>query len=331
MERKLFNKYLAISIVIILCAVFLYHLVPYLNAFFGAMILFFLFYPLYKLFTTKLKIGRAFSAILVIIITLIIIIVPLIFIVDSAGNEISYITTHQDEILSKIHVIDAKYPSFHIVETINKNLPSITTFGGNLLINQINSIIKIIIILFIMYCVLYYLFIRHELIEKSIKKLLPFNKINSDRLVSNFKKVTMSILISTGLIAIIQGVLLALVFFIFGIKGAIVWGIIGAVVSFLPFIGLAIIYIPFSIIYLLNQNYYVGIGVLILGGLISLSEYLIRPAMQKKMGDIHPLISIIGLFVGISAFGFIGIIMGPLLITYILLTYRMFMEEYIKK
>lgn len=331
MEYKQFNKYLAIIIVVILCIVFIYNLIPYLNAFFGALILFFLFYPLYKLFTNKLKLGKVLSAALVIVITLLLIIIPLIFIINSASNEISYLTTNSGDIFSKINIIDAKYPTLHIKETINNNLPSIATFGSNLLINQINNIIKIVIILFIMYCVLYYLFISHEDLERRIKDFLPFNKQNSDKLVNNFRKVTMSILISTGLISLIQGVLLGLVFFAFGIKGAILWGILGFIVSLLPVVGLPLIYIPFSIVYLINQNYYVGFAILILGALINLSEYFIRPALQRRFGDIHPLISIIGLFVGISAFGFIGLIIGPLLITYLILTYQMFMEEYIKK
>jgi len=330
MERRLFNKYLAIIIVIILCAIFLYHLRPYLNAFFGALILFFLFYPIYKLFVVNFKIGKSFSAILIIILTLIIIIVPLIFIVNAASKEISYVTDNSEELLSKIDIIDAKYPAIHLKETINNNLPTITTFGGKVLINQINNIIKVIILLFIMYATLYYLFIYHDSIQKKVKDLLPFNKENSNRLVSNFRRVTMGILISTGLIAIIQGLLLGLSFFLFGVKGAILWGIVAAIFSFLPILGLTIIYIPFSVIYILNQNYLAGFGILICGALISLSDYLIRPPLQRRFGDIHPLISIIGLFIGISAFGFIGIIMGPLLITYVLLTYNMFMQEYIK-
>ncbi len=331
MKFKEFNKYLAIAIVILLGIVFFYNLLPYLNAFFGAMILFFLFFPLYSLFTNKLKLSKGISAIIVIVITLLIIIVPLIFIVNSAATEINYITTHSDEILSKINIIDSKYPTLHIKETINKNLPAIVSFGGNLLMKQINSIAKILIVLFIMYCTLYYLFIAHKKIEQKIKDFLPFNKKNTITLVNSFRRVTMTVLISTGLISLIQGILLGLVFFLFGIKGAILWGIVAFIVSLLPVVGLPLIYVPFSIIYLVNQNYYVGFGVLILGIVVSLSDYLLRPLLQKRMGDIHPLISIIGVVIGISAFGFIGLIIGPLLITYLLLTYKMFMEEYIKK
>jgi len=330
MESKQFNKYLAITIVIILCIIFIFNFIPYLNALFGAVILFFLFFPLYKLFTNKFKLRKSISAIIIIIITLLIVVIPLIFVINAATNEVNYLTTHSDEVLSKINIIDAKYPTLHIKETINKNLPAIISFSGNQLVNQINSIIKIIIILFMMYCILYYLFIAHDKIEKKIKDFLPFNKVNSDKLVNNFRNVTMSVIISTGLISFIQGLLLGLVFFLFGIKGAILWGILAFIVSLLPVVGLPLIYVPFSIVYFINQNYYVGFGILILGALINLSEYFLRPAMQREFGDIHPLVSIIGLIIGISAFGFIGLVIGPLLITYILLTYKMFKEEYIK-
>ncbi|MEI8364426.1 MAG: AI-2E family transporter [archaeon] len=331
MEYKLFNRYFAITIVIILFIVFFYYLLPYINAFFGALILFFLFYPLYKLLTTKLKFGKVISAIIIIIITLIIVIVPTIFVIKSATNEINNIISNSDEILAKISVVDAKYPAFHITDTINKNLPEILSFGTDLLVNQINTIIQIIIILFIMYCLLYYLFLYHDVVEKRIKKFLPFNKANSDKLVSHFRKVTMAVLISSGLVGLIQGSLLGLMLFIFGVKGAILWGILGFIVSILPILDLGIIYISIAIVYFINQNYFVAFGILICGIIIGLSDYFLRPRFHKKFGDIHPLVSIIGVIVGIATFGFIGLIIGPLLITYLLLTYKMFMKEYVKK
>jgi len=331
MKFKEFNKYLAIAIVILLGIVFFYNLLPYLNAFFGAIILFFLFFPLYSWLTNKLKLSKEFSAIVIIVITLLIIIIPLIFVVNSAGSEIAYITTHSEQILSKINIIDAQYPTLHIKETITNNLPSIVSYGGNLLMKQINTLTKTLIILFMMYCILYYLFIAHKKIEQHIKNFLPFNKKNTNTLIINLRKVTMTVLISTGLISLIQGVLLGLVFYIFGIKGAILWGIVCFIVSLLPVVGMPLIYIPFFIVYLLNQNYYVGFGILICGIIISLSDYFLRPVIQKRMGNIHPLISIIGVIVGVSAFGFVGLIMGPLLIIYLILTYKMFIEEYIKR
>lgn len=327
-KQKTYNKYLAIIILLLLAAALIYFLLPFINAFFGALILFVLFYPLHKLFVEKLKINKSLSAIIVIVITLIIIIIPTIFILNTAYKEISNIDTKY--ISSKIATFDEMYPNLHIMAKINDNLPNIATWGGNLLIKEIGNIINILLIILIMYFVLYYLLVYNKRIGDTIKEHLPFSKKNSTKLYEEFKNITRTTIFSAGLIAIMQGGLLTLGFLFFGIKGAVLWGIIGAVISFLPVLGLPILYVPFSIIYLVNNNYFVGIGILIWGVIVSLSENFLRPTLQNKMGNIHPLISIIGVIIGIPAFGIVGIIIGPLLITYIILTYKMFMEEYIK-
>ncbi|NCC71641.1 AI-2E family transporter [bacterium] len=134
---------------------------------------------------------------------------------------------------------------------------------------------------------------------------------------------------STGLVAIFQGVLLGLGFWFFNIEGAIFWGLLASILSFLPVLGVPLIWIPFSVVYFINENYFVAIGILVLGLIVNFSEYFVRPYLQKRIGNLHPLVSIIGIFIGLSAFGFVGIVIGPLIISYFVLTFKMFKEEHL--
>ena len=166
-------------------------------------------------------------------------------------------------------------------------------------------------------------------IKEKMKEWLPFNKTDVKKLSDEFKKVTYATIITTGLVAILQGFLLTIAFIIFNIKAAIFWGLIAAIFSFLPIIGVPLIWIPFAIVYLVQHNYFVGIGLIVAGMIINYSEYFVRPPLQKKIGDIHPLTSILGVFVGIPAFGIVGIVVGPLLISYLLIIINIFKKEYL--
>ena len=111
---------------------------------------------------------------------------------------------------------------------------------------------------------------------------------------------------------------------------AVLWGFIAAVLSIIPLVGAPIVWIPTAIIYLLSNNYLVAAGILGSGIVISLSDNFIRPIFQKKFGDIHPLISILGVFIGLNLFGVLGIIFGPLLMEIFLESTVMFKKEFIR-
>jgi predicted PurR-regulated permease PerM len=95
-------------------------------------------------------------------------------------------------------------------------------------------------------------------------------------------------------------------------------------------VGPSIVWGPASLIMLLTQNYVAGIGILIFGLVLSNVDNFLRPFIQQQIGKMHPLISLIGIFIGIPIFGLLGLIIGPLLLSYFFLTLKMFREEYFK-
>ncbi|WP_370575169.1 AI-2E family transporter, partial [Methanomethylovorans sp.] len=80
---------------------------------------------------------------------------------------------------------------------------------------------------------------------------------------------------------------------------------------------------------LLQQDYTSAAGVFIGGMIVSSVDNLMRPAINKKVGQLHPLVSLIGVVIGLNLFGLMGIIIGPLLLSYTILTARMFHDEYL--
>ncbi|MCK9292600.1 MAG: AI-2E family transporter [archaeon] len=326
-----FNKYITISIIIALFVFILYYLWPYRNGVFGAFILFVLFLPIYKFFKDKLKINKKVSGILIIILVIIIVIIPSYFIVTNAYNQISNITIDKSAIIDAIDKIDQKIPALNLVENVNKQISNFVNWTGDLLIKGVTSAITTAITLIILFFILYYLLVYSKEVKNELKEFLPFNNKNSNILYTEFKKITYATVVATGLVAIVQGLLLGLSFWIFGIKGAVLWGLLAAIFSFLPIVGVPLIWVPYAIYFIVQQNYLVGIGLIVSGLIINYIEYFIRPPLQKKMGNLHPLTSILGIFIGLAAFGIVGIVIGPLLISYFLIIFKMYKDEYIVK
>lgn len=328
---KDFNKYIAITILVMLAIFIFVYTRPYINGFFGAFILFALFLPLHIFFTERLNINKNISAIFILILTILIILIPTYFIISSSYNEVMGFLDQKDTFLEQITDFDERYPNLDLVNRIDNAIPTLTNFTTDYIFKNISNIFKMFITLLIMYFLLFYLLVYHKNLYKILKNYLPFSPKNSAILAKEFKKVTYATLITTGLVAIFQGLLLGLGFWFFNIKGPVFWGVIAAILSFLPIMGVPLVWGPYAAYYILTQDYFTGIGLIILGLIINYSEYFIRPYFQRKIGNLHPLVSIIGIFMGISAFGFVGIVIGPLILSYFTLTFKMFKEEYLEK
>jgi predicted PurR-regulated permease PerM len=329
--HKDFNKYLLISILLILFIFIAIYSWKYINGFLGAFILFALFLPVHKYFITKLNINKNLSAIIIIIITLLLVIIPSYFIVTKSYTEITNLVSQRHILIEQIEDFEEKFPGINLSERIDNSIPSVTNWSADFLFKSINNIFTIMITLTIMYFLLFYLLVYHKEAYQFLEEFLPFSSKNSHILAQEFKTVTYATLITTGLVAILHGLLLGFAFWIFNIKGAVLWGLLAGILSFLPVVGTSIIWVPFTFYYLIRTDFTLVIGMIILGLIINYSEYLTRPYFQRKIGNLHPLVSIIGIFIGVSAFGFVGIVIGPLIISYFILTFRMFKEEYLDK
>ena len=341
-DEKPHKRILSALFLIILSVVLAYLLYPYINAFFGALTLYVVFRPVYIFLNARLKIKSSLAAVVVIIITVMIVLVPLYVLFTIIILEIQYLTADVGNISRILSLLGTN--SLIATQFIRDVVPSdislqertielaASTAGslGAMLISAVQSAGRRLIEFIIMYFTLFYMFIGEKSdFARSLQNAIPFNEKNTMELFSEFRSMVKTILVSSGVIAVIQGGLLAITFTIFGVEGAFLWGFVTFILSFVPALGPPIIWIPAAIIQLVQQDYISAAGVLVGGIIISSVDNLIRPAINKKVGQLHPLVSIIGIIIGLNLFGLLGIIMGPLLLSYALLTTRMFHEEYL--
>lgn len=342
--EKYVRTALALFLIIILSAVILYAVLPYINYLLGGFILYAIFKPLYNFLLKRSRLNRQIAAVLVIVISIFLILIPFYILLSLVISEIQQILLDRESIIASIQSGSQFFNQFfsridlsddifqvRVEEKIVDLASEAVNYLSILILGSIQNISQRVIGFLIMYFLFYYLLTGEDSdFMQKIVVAIPFSKKNTVTLLNEFRNVVRTTLIASGAIALIEGGILAVSFIIFGIQGAFLWGSIAAILSFLPVVGTPIIWVPAIIIQLLQQDYTAGIGILATGIFITMADNsFLRPVIQKKVGEIHPFQSLLGIVIGVSLFGLVGIIIGPLLLAYFYLTVKMFSEEYL--
>jgi predicted PurR-regulated permease PerM len=165
--------------------------------------------------------------------------------------------------------------------------------------------------------------------EITLKRIIPLDKDRVQPFANELESMVYSNVLGAPVLAIVQGITASIGFFIFGLNEPLFWGIICGFMSFIPVVGTAIVWIPAGIYLLLNGASWQGVGLLVFGVLVITNvDNAVRLVMQKKFSDVHPIVTILGVIVGVNLFGFPGLIFGPLVISYFLIMLRLYSEEY---
>ena len=195
----------------------------------------------------------------------------------------------------------------------------------------INSTANLITNLAIMLFILYYMLVNGREIEKFLNRIIPLKPSNINMLASETKKMVKANALGIPLISIIQGLTATLGYFIFGVKEWGLWGFLTGVFAFFPVIGTMAVWIPL-VVYTYAGGHTFQATALALYSLIVTGnvDYLARVTLLKRMGNVHPVITILGIIVGLGLFGFIGLIFGPLLVNYIIVLFKIYLNEFIE-
>ena len=196
----------------------------------------------------------------------------------------------------------------------------------------INSTANLIANLATMLFVLYYMLYNGREIEKFLNRIIPLKQENINTLASETKKMVKANALGIPLISIIQGLTATLGYFIFGIKEWALWGFLTGVFAFFPIVGTMIVWVPLVIYTYATAPTWQATSLLLYSAIvIGQVDYIARITLLKKMGNVHPVITVLGVIVGLGLFGFIGLIFGPLLVNYILVLFDIYINEFVDK
>lgn len=313
----------------------------------ASIILTFVFYPLYKRIQKSLKYENL-SVLITLVLIIIIFLMPFIFVASQIPKQAAGIYDYAKENMMdkdffdlscenvesiKCNVVNFATGSgyFDFEDIINRLFQKITELATYIVIRIPNIIVGVFLALFISF----FLFKDGKKLMNNIAEMVPLTKRYSDKLIEKSNKVTYSVVYAHIIVAIVQGILGAIGFYVLGISSALFWGVVMAILSLLPIIGPAIIWIPGSIFLLINgiviNSYFdigKGIGLLLYGLLIiSTSDNFLRVKIIGDTGQVHPLTVLIGIIGGISMFGLIGIFIGPIALSLLIMFLRDFSSK----
>ena len=165
---------------------------------------------------------------------------------------------------------------------------------------------------------------------KYVYSILPFSDENKKNVLNEINMIVTSNAIGIPLLAIIQGLIALLGYWIFDVPSPFLFGFLTCFATIIPVVGTALVWLPLALYMTLTGDWVNAAGLTAYALIIITNvDNLIRFILQKKMADTHPLITIFGVIIGLSLFGFMGIIFGPLLISIFILCFNIFKEKYL--
>lgn len=333
---------LHVSLILLLGCAILYGLLDYIPALIGSIILYVLFRKMNLFLTQKRRWNASLSAVLIIVLSLFIIIIPLVTttvmiakkVIVYAGNTSAladYLTGFlQNPMIvqfQEITGLDLQNP-----ELLQKIAGRVGEFATGLFTPLLSGTLNLFVGISIMYFILYYLFVNEQTVINGVHYYLPFDRTTVRQMFTELENNVKTNVLGQSLIAFIQGALVAIGFLIFGISDALFWGVISFFMAFIPVLGTPLVWVPAGLIAISQGNTFGGVGLIIYGAVLVMNiDNVLRFSIARQLGDIHPLITILGVIFGVNFFGILGLVIGPLLISYFLVLVEAYKREYARE
>ena len=188
--------------------------------------------------------------------------------------------------------------------------------------------VNLIVLLF----VLYFMLVGGLRMEAYCRELLPFSRSVGRDALHEIRMIVRSNAIGIPLLAAVQGVVAYLGYLLFGAPSPLFWGVLTCLATIIPIVGTALVWLPLALYMGLEGNWGPAVGLALYGTLVVTHvDNVVRFVMQKRMADTHPLVTVFGVFVGLSLFGFMGVIFGPLLLAMFVFCVDLFKRKYLDR
>ncbi|MGB3608148.1 MAG: AI-2E family transporter [Psychroserpens sp.] len=305
-------------------------MLPYLSGVLGAITFYILLRKFMNILVRKYKWNSALAAVTLMLASFFVILIPLTGFALMLVNKIGEAVNNSEKVLMAF-----KEQISHIEEVTNVDVnsqidtQSITTWLTESLQNMAGGTFNIFIAIGLMYFILYFMLTNRKELRESLREYIPMNNESLSQIGKEIQSMVKSNAIGIPLVALAQGIIALIGFLIFGIQDPFFWFVIVTVGSMIPFVGTFIGILPVFLLTLSYGESYQAWGILIYGiVVVGATDNVIRLFVLKKLDNVHPLITLIGVIVGVPLFGFIGLIFGPLLISLFMALVRIYKQEY---
>ncbi|HEU5170018.1 MAG TPA: AI-2E family transporter [Gemmatimonadales bacterium] len=301
---------------------------PFITGLIAAPVLYVVFAPVHKLLARRVR--PSVAAGITLAFALAVIVIP-------GGALIGLIATEAREMAAGVidsplldRIRDLRIGPYNVGVELREIGSRIISFVGASLLGLVGTATRVALQLTVAFFGLFYLLVAPEQAWLTVRPFIPFSAENAEKLRQRFKDVATSTLIGTGATALVQGTFVGLAFVATGLPNALFWGVVTVIVAILPVVGSGLVWGPGVVALALERRYGWAIALAVWGVVVvSNVDNVIRPVVFRRWARIHPFVTVIGAFAGLRYFGLLGLLIGPLAISYFFELIRMYKQEYL--
>jgi predicted PurR-regulated permease PerM len=313
-------------IIIALGCIIGYSLLGIFSSLLGTLVLYTILRPAYISLVEEKGWNKTFTALLLLFLSLIVLVLPFYALSSMVIDKIAELKN--DEIYFKNLIFKIKHllPVQENIQLILENsLQKAGNWATGLFPSLITGVFNIVLSLLIMYFLLFFMLVQRKTFESAILKYAPFRTQNAHLFAEEMRNTTYANVVGQGLISIVQGSLVSLAFYVLGYNDPLFWGVITTFISFVPILGPPVVFVPAALLQMANGNNFAAWAMLIFGFVVIINiDNVLRFIIAKRVGNIHPIITVIGVVIGVPLFGILGLVFGPLLLSYFILLVKIY-------
>ncbi len=323
-----FRQLLFLGFLILMGAVMFKQLAFFIGSFLGAITFYVVFRGLLFRMVEKHR-WKPWLASLVIVLGICAVLLGLGFLIfEILAKEIENLDA--SAMLGSVENLVPKVNDFVGFELISPDLISeSSSMFGKLANTILNTTYSFAANIFMTILILYFMLAHARKLENKADKYLPFRGDSRRLLTDETTSIIYSNAVGIPLMMLCQGLVAALVYWVFGMTNIVFWAFMTALCGLIPMVGTIIVSVPLGIYFMADGFVLKGILLILCGVLIIANvDNVARIILNHKLTNTHPLIVIFGVILGIPLFGFWGIIFGPLMISVFLLLIKIYYKEY---
>ncbi len=327
-NNAFFRQLLFLGILILMGAVMIKQLTFFVGSFLGAVAFYIVFRRLIFRMVERHR-WPAWLAAMVIVLGICVLLLGLGYLVfELLAGEIQNVDVSQVPVIAQEAVPRInEFLGFEIVPAdVIHSFTGVFAKIGNAIINTTYSFAANI---FMTIIILYFMLTHARALENRVGKYMPFRGESRTQLLDEVTSIIYSNAVGIPLMMMCQGLVAALVYWLFGVPNVVFWAFMTSLCGLIPMVGTIIVSVPLGIWFIAGGEIWTGIALMLCGLLVIANvDNLARIVLNKKISNTHPLIVIFGVILGLPLFGFWGIIFGPLMISVFLLLIRIYFKEY---
>lgn len=329
-SNNIVRQILLLLFIVLLGFILWSQLNTFLPAFLGAYTLYVMMRKYMFILQAKYKWKSGLCATLLMLLSFLIIMLPILVLINMMSAKVGFAIQHSSEVMKSIQNFIERYEKVYDVDIItDANIQKVTNWGAQTLPQVLGATLSTVVTIVVMYFILFFMLTEGRKMESGFYEWVPIKDENIIILRKDLNGMVLSNAIGIPLIALAQGIVGLIGYLIIGVPEPIFWFVITCIAGMLPVVGAALAYVPLSLLLFANNDPVKGTIVIIFGlAIIGSVDNIFRFWLQKKLGNVHPLITVFGVLIGVNLFGFIGLIFGPILISLFLLLLKVYSKEF---